>query len=139
MYFVLIFFCIKQKTADEMRISDWSSDVCSSDLFGLAMALPNSKFWSAIARSKSDRLIPISTLICGRNRPNDWRTAIASVTMKAEQAMTTNGRFRGERDRKRAGEGQGVAGSVESGGRRRHKKKQYSYMNGDNKSNCQTK
>src|SRR3546814_10856781 len=27
----LIFF-FKQKTADEMRISDWSSDVCSSDL-----------------------------------------------------------------------------------------------------------
>src|SRR3546814_2169090 len=29
---VLLFFCFKQKTADEMRISDWSSDVCSSDL-----------------------------------------------------------------------------------------------------------
>src|SRR3546814_2205229 len=29
----LIFFCFKQKTAYEMRISDWSSDVCSSDLF----------------------------------------------------------------------------------------------------------
>src|SRR3546814_2034155 len=28
----LIFFCFKQKTAYEMRISDWSSDVCSSDL-----------------------------------------------------------------------------------------------------------
>src|SRR3546814_6699144 len=28
-----VFFCfIKQKTAYEMRISDWSSDVCSSDL-----------------------------------------------------------------------------------------------------------
>src|SRR3546814_1398667 len=27
----MIFFC-KQKTAYEMRISDWSSDVCSSDL-----------------------------------------------------------------------------------------------------------
>src|SRR3546814_5212354 len=27
-----LFFCFKQKTADEMRISDWSSDVCSSDL-----------------------------------------------------------------------------------------------------------
>src|SRR3546814_7935195 len=26
------FFCVKQKTAYEMRISDWSSDVCSSDL-----------------------------------------------------------------------------------------------------------
>src|SRR3546814_15626788 len=25
-------FCVKQKTAYEMRISDWSSDVCSSDL-----------------------------------------------------------------------------------------------------------
>src|SRR3546814_4922325 len=31
-YFVLFFF--KQKTAYEMRISDWSSDVCSSDLVG---------------------------------------------------------------------------------------------------------
>src|SRR3546814_9177324 len=28
------FFVCKQKTADEMRISDWSSDVCSSDLEG---------------------------------------------------------------------------------------------------------
>src|SRR3546814_16044097 len=28
------FFCFKQKTAYEMRISDWSSDVCSSDLVG---------------------------------------------------------------------------------------------------------
>src|SRR3546814_1651679 len=30
-FFLLFFF--KQKTAYEMRISDWSSDVCSSDLF----------------------------------------------------------------------------------------------------------
>src|SRR3546814_247037 len=29
---VLVFFFFKQKTAYEMRISDWSSDVCSSDL-----------------------------------------------------------------------------------------------------------
>src|SRR3546814_3320182 len=33
--FVLFFF-FKQKTAYEMRISDWSSDVCSSDLAALA-------------------------------------------------------------------------------------------------------
>src|SRR3546814_10446061 len=32
--FVLFF---KQKTAYEMRISDWSSDVCSSDLRGLVL------------------------------------------------------------------------------------------------------
>src|SRR3546814_6030987 len=29
----MCFFFFKQKTAYEMRISDWSSDVCSSDLF----------------------------------------------------------------------------------------------------------
>src|SRR3546814_4947249 len=28
----VVFFFFKQKTAYEMRISDWSSDVCSSDL-----------------------------------------------------------------------------------------------------------
>src|SRR3546814_8612839 len=33
---VLIFFFFKQKTAYEMRISDWSSDVCSSDLTAMA-------------------------------------------------------------------------------------------------------
>src|SRR3546814_10773160 len=31
MYKIVVFF-FKQKTAYEMRISDWSSDVCSSDL-----------------------------------------------------------------------------------------------------------
>src|SRR3546814_652068 len=29
---IIVFFFVKQKTAYEMRISDWSSDVCSSDL-----------------------------------------------------------------------------------------------------------
>src|SRR3546814_8213854 len=32
MFFVCLIFFFKQKTAYEMRISDWSSDVCSSDL-----------------------------------------------------------------------------------------------------------
>src|SRR3546814_4437741 len=32
MYIVRVFFLFKQKTAYERRISDWSSDVCSSDL-----------------------------------------------------------------------------------------------------------
>src|SRR3546814_2816242 len=31
-WYVWVFFFFKQKTAYEMRISDWSSDVCSSDL-----------------------------------------------------------------------------------------------------------
>src|SRR3546814_1647341 len=32
LFFLCVFFFFKQKTAYEMRISDWSSDVCSSDL-----------------------------------------------------------------------------------------------------------
>src|SRR3546814_10616262 len=35
LYCTLLFFFFKQKTAYEMRISDWSSDVCSSDLVGI--------------------------------------------------------------------------------------------------------
>src|SRR3546814_14208033 len=34
----MYFFFFKQKTAYEMRISDWSSDVCSSDLAGVPVA-----------------------------------------------------------------------------------------------------
>src|SRR3546814_850602 len=34
LYLSIFFF--KQKTANEMRISDWSSDVCSSDLLDLS-------------------------------------------------------------------------------------------------------
>src|SRR3546814_13126356 len=35
------FFFFKQKTAYEMRISDWSSDVCSSDLCGAHPHVPH--------------------------------------------------------------------------------------------------
>src|SRR3546814_7875460 len=35
----MFFFVFKHKTAYEMRISDWSSDVCSSDLFDLTPEL----------------------------------------------------------------------------------------------------
>src|SRR3546814_2510020 len=44
LYFIIFFF-FKQKTAYEMRISDWSSDVCSSDLKAADPAkLPNFDF-----------------------------------------------------------------------------------------------
>src|SRR3546814_6542026 len=39
------FFLFKQKTAYEMRISDWSSDVCSSDLLRLAPDHPALGAW----------------------------------------------------------------------------------------------
>src|SRR3546814_7752051 len=40
MFYCLLFFFFKQKTAYEMRISDWSSDVCSSDLVAVILLHP---------------------------------------------------------------------------------------------------
>src|SRR3546814_17769558 len=48
-----VFFFFKQKTAYEMRISDWSSDVCSSDL----------------ASEKIDVTLPVSTGAQGNIHP----------------------------------------------------------------------
>src|SRR3546814_9809201 len=42
---VLFFVCFKQKTAYEMRISDWSSDVCSSDLGGIQVLEGRGRRW----------------------------------------------------------------------------------------------
>src|SRR3546814_7335443 len=47
---MLFFFFFKQKTAYEMRISDWSSDVCSSDLFQKWLAYPLTPYISTEVR-----------------------------------------------------------------------------------------
>src|SRR3546814_7424928 len=46
--FIGMFFFFKQKTAYEMRISDWSSDVCSSDLAGDAHFIQRGRVCVAI-------------------------------------------------------------------------------------------
>src|SRR3546814_10076884 len=52
----VFFFFFKQKTAYEMRISDWSSDVCSSDLIGqIGFALH--QLAAEIARHKGARIV----------------------------------------------------------------------------------
>src|SRR3546814_6466665 len=53
---MVYFFFFKQKTAYEMRISDWSSDVCSSDLPRSATASPpgsaeSGPRWRALAKA----------------------------------------------------------------------------------------
>src|SRR3546814_15594561 len=48
---VFFFFFFKQKTAYEMRISDWSSDVCSSDLSSSGIAAGYIKRPSAMPRA----------------------------------------------------------------------------------------
>src|SRR3546814_1904809 len=40
-YVIYVVFFFKQQTAYEMRISDWSSDVCSSDLREFTNRYPN--------------------------------------------------------------------------------------------------
>src|SRR3546814_11571881 len=49
---LLFFFFFKQKTAYEMRISDWSSDVCSSDL-----RKASSRNSAVMVRSPGDKII----------------------------------------------------------------------------------
>src|SRR3546814_6186678 len=55
----LFFFFFKQKTAYEMRISDWSSDVCSSDLSGLSVSgsLMTMSKRKRVGRSRVDPMI----------------------------------------------------------------------------------
>src|SRR3546814_13855721 len=63
--FVLCFLFFKQKTAYEMRISDWSSDVCSSDF----EPLPSSQKMCELARTRKspDRF---QTCLCKKTRRN---------------------------------------------------------------------
>src|SRR3546814_8741046 len=49
--YVSFFFFFKQKTAYEMRISDWSSDVCSSDLHHCAQPVMDRFGVTATARA----------------------------------------------------------------------------------------
>src|SRR3546814_9402514 len=63
-----IFFFFKQKTAYEMRISDWSSDVCSSDLrlvrFRSPQTLPSPRTCSGVQRAaREDATAPIPSML----------------------------------------------------------------------------
>src|SRR3546814_15304063 len=136
--FTLIFchlvFFFKQKTAYEMRISDWSSDVCSSDLSHRACSQRD--------HGKMRRFsVPNLFLLVGRISPNSqWRgrrcdqhreTPMPSASPKCVAPARYPFRIR-DRDRRSAGPperseerrvGKGVASTVSRGGRPIHKKK----------------
>src|SRR3546814_20929764 len=73
--FCFFFFFFKQKTAYEMRISDWSSDVCSSDLLHDAGTLLLDEPFAAVDRYTTEDLL---TLL------HEWhgegRTVVAVLT-----------------------------------------------------------
>src|SRR3546814_3401076 len=64
---LFLFFFFKQKTAYELRISDWSSDVCSSDLAGHAL------------RRRVRRPGQLAALRARRRACPGWRTEPASA------------------------------------------------------------
>src|SRR3546814_1415377 len=66
----LFFFFFKQKTAYEMRISDWSPDVCSSDLF--ARVAPGDRREIGHLFIQRDRLL-------WTDAPGDHRPDVAGV------------------------------------------------------------
>src|SRR3546814_17147016 len=108
MHFVhcVLFFFFKQKTAYEMRISDWSSDVCSSDL------LPPLRVAGLLeaARGALAQLSDAEMLVTRLEAYPERDTAFA-------MARATS------RDRKSVVEGKGVSVRVDLGGRRIIKKK----------------
>src|SRR3546814_14557724 len=57
---MLFFFFFKQKTAYEMRISDWSSDVCSSDLVREALSRLDAEGLVISSNQRGFRIAPIS-------------------------------------------------------------------------------
>src|SRR3546814_6328057 len=78
--FAVFFF--KQKTAYEMRISDWSSDVCSSDLAEIC-----EDFWAAIPPSSYGALagayvccnLSASNIVIGKARERAMLAAAQSA------------------------------------------------------------
>src|SRR3546814_5062872 len=72
--FLSYFFFFKQKTAYEMRISDWSSDVCSSDL-----DYPG--FNMRLARAAHDLGIPVVYYVI----PQIWAWRRGRVHKRSEE------------------------------------------------------
>src|SRR3546814_3091129 len=67
--YVLLFFFFMQKTAYEMRISDWSSDVCSSDLTA------SRRLWSRGAAATADAARGFGESQIGRSMPDQFEPA----------------------------------------------------------------
>src|SRR3546814_20335524 len=131
----IFFFFFKQKTAYEMRISDWSSDVCSSDLQQRKRRCPattqkRSKKSGSRSGTNARPFAP-KPIRPGRNTMSSrcfpirrdvsiWATC--ATTHWATWSRATNARA-ASTARKSGVEGKRVSVSVDLGGRRNIKKK----------------
>src|SRR3546814_1305399 len=79
LYYFFFFFFFKQKTAYEMRISDWSSDVCSSDLVTpFSIRVPRT-FCEQTENTKWNSSNRGSTVASRRRRLGDCRSGLIRV------------------------------------------------------------
>src|SRR3546814_1219299 len=81
-YFDVFFF--KQKTAYEMRISDWSSDVCSSDL-----STDKRHFFSPPGLAFRGAPVGLSSCYDPKNNPVQERHSHESIPWKARPHRIT--------------------------------------------------
>src|SRR3546814_17762133 len=84
----IIFFFFKQKTAYYMRISDWSSDVCSSDL-----AVPRGGQWLGPFCATAPILLLLLLFLAGISFAG--REVIAAAPMlssRIDEAVASGGR-----------------------------------------------
>src|SRR3546814_1045372 len=105
------FFFFKQKTVYELRIIDWGSDVCSSDLAGRRAVPP---VGARLVRGKPPGC---------RAGWRGWRRCTTNAGPRRSPGSATCARYRPCRDRKSGVEGKGVSVRVDFGGRRLIKKK----------------
>src|SRR3546814_7845822 len=85
MFCICFFFFFKQKTAYEMRISDWSSDVCSSDLVQLH-TLPVIDRLITAPLLPSAPIVSVSCTVQPRQRPPLRRAAaVFEVTQQRSE------------------------------------------------------
>src|SRR3546814_1817085 len=81
-FLLIFFFFFKQKTAYEMRISDWSSDVCSSDL---SCPSTNSRAaFSPLSSEKSPGRMPglrsLAIFVIASTKPR-WRSRASRLCL----------------------------------------------------------
>src|SRR3546814_17277543 len=115
-------FFFKQKTAYEMRISDWSSDVCSSDLIMDALAAVRSRDRASLRERGRPHAVHALLGACGGLAMA--HPAPAPDRQRARLFERAHGRRR--RDRKSVGSGKGVSVRVDLGGGRMIQKNQES-------------
>src|SRR3546814_5111830 len=117
--YMLLFFCFKQKTAYEMRISDWSSDVCSSDLLRRAASAQVDEARRALGQI--DR--KIAKLVSAITDGGPAKALTAAIQKLEAEQDALQALLDSAEDRKSGVSGKSGSVSVDLGGRRIHKKK----------------